>query len=351
MPDVDKELVKSLQEAKKKPRNFAIVAKGPNVVKLLVSKKPIKDGELLKAKKECQGNVICRGVCCGDGADLVFQVTADQPSIAEPKFKAFLKDQTGLALKPRFEVVAEVPEIDESDEAGQGPVDEPTAPSPADEARGKQLLAALNKLTPALKAAVAAHPERKADLLRPVAEIQRLVQSGAVQDAEANFVTVAQLVKQLAAGGPAPEAKPQVPEVSLVALQKSRLAWDGLRKKVQSELQALERHILEAIRTHNADETAEEEYDEQEVAAAVKQLYTILDKLDARLIDKLDEALNAQDAEQRQARHREAAAIIKEYQAFADQDPLLATIDDNGFTSCSIRKSVVATLNVLASKL
>ena len=46
---------------------------------------------------------------------------------------------------------------------------------------------------------------------------------------------------------------------SMVQLQKSRLTWDGLRKNIQSQLQALEKSILDAVRAHNSDETIEED--------------------------------------------------------------------------------------------
>jgi len=137
---------------------------------------------------------------------------------------------------------------------------------------------------------------------------------------------------------------------SMVQLQKSRLTWDGLRKNIQSQLQALEKSILDAVRAHNSDETIEEGYEEGAVGTAVKQLYTILDKLDQRLIDKLDEALNAKGFAERQSRHAEAAGIVKEYQAFVNGDALLAQIDKNGFTSTNIRAAATTALSDLAAK-
>jgi hypothetical protein len=137
---------------------------------------------------------------------------------------------------------------------------------------------------------------------------------------------------------------------SLVQLQKSRLAWDSLRKNIQSQLQGLEHSIVEAVRAHNVDETIEEGYEEGAVAAGVKRVYSILDKLDHRLLHKLDEALNAKGLSERQVRHAEAAKIIKEYQTFVESDALLAEIDKNGFTSTNIRAAVVAALTGLATK-
>jgi hypothetical protein len=156
-----------------------------------------------------------------------------------------------------------------------------------------------------------------------------------------------------AAAKPTADAKATAtaqPAKSIVALQTSRLDWDGLRKRVQQQLQALEAALLKAVQTHNADESLEDEYDEAGVATNVRKIYGLLDKLDERLIDKLDEALNASGA-QRDALNAQAAGIVKEYQAFVDADPLIAEIDSNGFISTSIRGEVQRTLTKLASQL
>jgi paraquat-inducible protein B len=136
----------------------------------------------------------------------------------------------------------------------------------------------------------------------------------------------------------------------LVALQTSRLAWDNVRKSVQEQLQSIEKSLIAAVAAHNADETAEDEYDSAEIAKAAHSIYTILDKLDTRLIDKLDQALNA-DGAKRAEFQTEAAAIVKEYQAVAAGDPLLSHIDSNGFAQTTIRDVVQKTLADLARQL
>src|SRR3954465_9007651 len=141
---------------------------------------------------------------------------------------------------------------------------------------------------------------------------------------------------------------PEDGKFSIVQLQKSRIAWEILRKSVQGQLQELEQSIIAGVKAHNADETVEEEYDEAQVATAVKQVHKMMEKLDTRLIDKLDEALNAKDQSDRANRHAEAAGIIKEYKAFVDGDAMLAAIDSNGFMNSSIRTSLVSTLSDLA---
>lgn len=149
----------------------------------------------------------------------------------------------------------------------------------------------------------------------------------------------------------APEAKTGGDgKSSLVELQKSRLAWDSLRKSVRGQLEKLEQSIIADVRAHNADESAEDEFEEGEVTGAVKKLYTILGEYDQQLLDKLDQALNAKTDEQRQSHHQEAAGIIKQYQSFVAGDPMLAIIDENGFTKSTIRTEVIGTLSELAGK-
>jgi hypothetical protein len=182
------------------------------------------------------------------------------------------------------------------------------------------------------------------DLLKRAAEL------AGKQEFEAGLKLLDEAGQLLRQPESAPAASGEKVGFSIVQLQKSRLAWDSLRKSVQAQLQELEHAILAGVRAHNEDETAEDEFEEGEVGSAVKSLYRILDRLDERLIDKLDEALNANTEEQRQARHQEAAGIIKEYQAFAASDPTLAMIDENGFTQSTIRNAVASTLADLAGK-
>jgi hypothetical protein len=133
-------------------------------------------------------------------------------------------------------------------------------------------------------------------------------------------------------------------------MQKSRLVWDSLRKAVQSQLVSLEKEIIETVKAHNADEATEDRFDESATANAVRQLHTILDGLDTRLIDKLDEALNAKGDRVREL-HAEAAGIVREYQAFVAGSTLIAAIDANGFVPTSIRATVEKTLSGLARSL
>jgi hypothetical protein len=80
-------------------------------------------------------------------------------------------------------------------------------------------------------------------------------------------------------------------------------------------------------------------------------LYRPLEKLDERLMTKLDDALNATTAEQRNACHEEALTIVDEYMDFARTDVLLHDICDNGFTDVDIESVLVERLTAMAAQL
>lgn len=137
---------------------------------------------------------------------------------------------------------------------------------------------------------------------------------------------------------------------ALVALQQSRLSWDGLRKRVGSQLNALEQAVVQQVRAHNADPDNEDEYDETELTEGLRRLHGLLERLDTRLIDKLDEAMQA-SGPARQQLHQQALVIVGDYRSFVASDALIAEIDANGFIDTAIRREAEQTLAQLAERL
>jgi hypothetical protein len=142
-----------------------------------------------------------------------------------------------------------------------------------------------------------------------------------------------------------PDAAPGSAEVktpSMVVLQQTRLEWDKTRKTIQAEIKKLEDSIL-------ASAAADEEVGAEGVDLG--SLNNILNQLDTRLIDKLDEALNAEDPGQRQQYNLQAKNIIGEYMTFVNSNALMADIDESGFTPVAVRKTAVEALTNLSSQL
>jgi hypothetical protein len=107
--EIDTQLAKRLRKALKQPRNFALIARGVEPLKLFVQKKPLKMSELKTAKSELGGKQIIKGICQGDGGkEIVFQVEEREPRIRPTTLRKFIAVQSGLTLAPRFEVVEEL---------------------------------------------------------------------------------------------------------------------------------------------------------------------------------------------------------------------------------------------------
>src|SRR6478736_6518102 len=119
-PKIDSDLCDGLQQAKKKPRYYCVIAKAADVVGMMVQKKPLLDGPVQKAKTELKGNLIIQGVCHGEGADLTLEVLEAEPNIKPVKIKDFISAQTELTVKPKWSVVLKHTAVVD-DEAGPPP--------------------------------------------------------------------------------------------------------------------------------------------------------------------------------------------------------------------------------------
>jgi hypothetical protein len=98
------DLKTALVQAKKKPRHFAIIAKGAEVLALFAQKKPLRPGPLRQARRDKGGKQIIQGTCQGDGGmTLVFKVEGQKPKVKKSKLREFISKETGLMLKPRFD--------------------------------------------------------------------------------------------------------------------------------------------------------------------------------------------------------------------------------------------------------
>lgn len=124
----------------------------------------------------------------------------------------------------------------------------------------------------------------------------------------------------------------------LVGLQRARVAWDIARKQARTEVEKLETAILARVKGYPF---------EQEVAASTHHLFAMFATLDERLIDRLDQALNAPDPAVRAQLQKTAASVAGEYLAFVNGDKLLQAIDNNPFHPIAAHKTLSATLTTL----
>lgn len=144
------------------------------------------------------------------------------------------------------------------------------------------------------------------------------------------------------AGATSGAAPPELPAATKIAFTQSRLEWERMRKQVQADLRKVEAAVLEACK---------DESDFSVIARNIGSLYTVLDRLDERLIDTLDEALNADSADRRRALQLQAREIVDEYRDYVKTEELLRAIDENGFVDVGIVAGLNHCLGGLAQQL
>lgn len=144
--------------------------------------------------------------------------------------------------------------------------------------------------------------------------------------------------------GPAPSPPPGTrgKVAPAIVYTQSRLAWVAARTKVRADLEKLEAAILDI---YDGDAVL------PRVRAAVRQLDAVLTTFDESLADKLDEALNSADPDEKARLHGEARTIIDRYRQRLDTDPLVRRLDDNPFAPVAVHATLSRTLETLGAKI
>lgn len=213
---LDEELIAGLKQAKTQPRHFGIVAKGNATVHAIIRKKPVKEGELLKAKSEFKGNATYQGVVQFDGEAYMFSFTED-PGLGLVKLRAYLTDHTGLTLKVACQVVDALPQVPDGDDEASGshspPVSPPASAAPppsSDELRAK-LIELLKKLTASASGAIGLAPNRKDEILSGLAGAKAAIGGGKL-DAASNLLSAVDKIIQSILSGAKAGAEPPSPK-------------------------------------------------------------------------------------------------------------------------------------------
>ena len=192
---VDSDTIQFLDDVKKgKARKFAMICKGVNILGLIVYKKGTEEKHKKEAKKQGKGKFF-GGVVTGKGVDIRFQLLGtayDKLPGKELTLKDFLATEAGFKCKPKYEIVNELEEVDESDEASTtGETNESATIDVSDLERR------LNALGAGIKTFVASHPDRRVDILKPTKTVKDYLLDPANQDREAAenaLTTIEQLV-------------------------------------------------------------------------------------------------------------------------------------------------------------
>ncbi len=344
---IDKDLQAAIKQAKAgRPMRFAYVAKGMEG-KLLLGK-TITPKETAEAKKEVGGGQVYLGKCVGEDGTLFFEVVKEPPASLAAQIKRRLKEDAGLTLPVEFRTKADA-EAEDAAEAPEGAAVPPAPPPPPPEpdAARAALMKRLNGLGAPLKAALAGPQGPRVQAL--FVSVNGFLKSNDFAQAAKALDELEPLVAAAPAAAPPAAAKEQAKEPaaagkssSFVLMQQCRLAWTAAVKKIQADIVTLR---TEAHAAYEGEPILDK------MDKALGEFIDTLTKHHENLSDKLDEALNAAGADERQKRQGEAIALLQQFQAYADADPILEDIDDNGLVPLQIKKTLAGILPLLASKL
>jgi len=316
---------------------------------LLIMRRPIAPArrKLLAEAVDAKGGAkYIAAECMLEDKVLTFVVQSQAAGLAK-RLRQALLDQTELRLKVKVrgddgedadgEDEGDVAAPEASDTGSDIP---PAPPLPSSvEAPDPALAfkARLEALMPKLKSA---HPSAEAAR-------QKVSDAGALSrkrewDAATHLLDEAEalLAEPDSSEPPAPPTKPTI--APAIVYTQTRLAWGATRKKIQGELQKLEKAILDAYKNHTVL---------PEVAKGVRKLDQVLEVFDESLNDALDAALNSADPDVKKRHHDEARDIIAKYQGFLKSDAMVRELDANPFVPIAVQSTLSSTLAVLASKI
>lgn len=360
-------LKSSLMKLRKIPMNMALAsAKAPQDSRALLHKSTTGRALAAKLAKETGIKKVAWGTAQASEDDanaIVF--TSEGPKVSGLKKRGELMLKT---FKPqpftRFIVMVEGKEDlseDDEDEAPSGETEEvssipPAPPLPGgDPDKAARFAKRLKELMPAITQAVQASVTGAEQSRQKTADAAALFRKGQIDEAlglldQAEKLLKAALAARVAGKTSAP-GQPQAPGpvagsgsagFSIVALQKSRLAWLAARKAVQEQLRKLEDTIVSELK---------DEPDLPNLNRDIRQLDKVLVTLDESLVDKLDDALNAKTPQDRQRLHQEASALMDRYRDYVSNDALVGELETNPFVPVAIRATVLRTLDAMQKTL
>ena len=272
-----------------------------------------------------------------DSSLVTMRINKEPPGVMAPKMKERLK-KAGIQ-KVEFIVDESLEAEPEEDEVGD-------SEEPAAAPDWVALAVELTTLVKGIVAAAGGDAGRQQTLVKLAGAANSALKAAA--DVAATTAAIAALREALI-GGPKPQGGSAAPQpkpvvaAGTVAFAKSRLAWLAARKKVESEITRLRTEITET-------------YKDDEMAGQIAQAYAqhvgpVLDTLDERLADVLDDANNQSDPAARAELVAEAKSLIAGYSSFLQADPMIADLDDNPFAPLTIRTTISTTLTLLESTL
>jgi tetratricopeptide (TPR) repeat protein len=311
---------------------MAYVASGASAV--IVAKKV--GGATKKLLPEIAGGAsggkYIQGECIFEKNMHTFVVEKVPGGLAKKLSKALLAE-TGIKYKVRVRSIDGAQELDSDTDTDADEI--PTAPPPPSSGIDpKQLLAALNKLTPLIKKAIEADPARKDEILKPVAEFQALLKANQLDQAKAKLIAVGTMLKSLGAAGGSPSTQPQPTPKETKPLTP---VWNTAKETLDTQLSALQ--------------LAMRRYGDPGLDAIADEIAQALGSYRTGLITALMDYDSA-PAEARSERAGHVVKMIEEYRKRIASDKIALAADNNPFDlKLNIQTTLTGALDELSSAL
>jgi hypothetical protein len=216
--------------------------------------------------------------------------------------------------------------LDEADED----TDDAAPESDADTApTAGQLRAAMERLTPALRQAMAASPNGRETLMSLTKQFVTLLNNNKIADAARILQQLTESLGQ-ASSGAAPNGA--------VAFGKLRLEWDTTKKSVAGDIARLKSNAAQA-------------FDGDSLLDALDTLDEVIARFNEGLGDRLDDIDNAADSGARKQAAQAATSIADSYLTYVDSDPLIGLIEINPLAPITVAAPLETTLTKIRDAL
>jgi hypothetical protein len=355
------ELKAAIAKIENKRLNFGLY-KGAKSNGVLITPRPASTKLIEELEADCgKAKRVLKGLCFWENDRLVFATKTEPSSSWESMIVKVFKDHEcskylPISLRQLKEDEADEAEGEESGAPTTGVtppppsssppsgVPSPVAPGTESGEEQKAFSARLQALLPKVKEAIAAGKESVKVLASEAAlsaRKQDFAQANHILDQVEAALAGAHPIEPPAAPSPAAAAAATEIRAGTVDYLKCRLAWEAAKKKVQADLQQLEKAILGEFNEAPAY---------AELAKKIRKFDTVLTSFAEDLGTLLDASLNSTDPAGRAANHQKAGALVKEFRARAN-DPFLASLDENPFVPVGIQRTLVTTLDALSKRL
>jgi hypothetical protein len=355
------ELKAAIAKIENKRLNFGLY-KGAKSNGVLITPRPASTKLIEELETDCgKAKRVLKGLCFWENDRLIFATKSEPSASWESMITKVFKDHEcskylPITLRQLKEDEADEAEGEEGVAPTTGAIPPPPSSSPPQEASTpaapaaeageaqKAFAARLQALLPKVKEAIAAGNDT----------VKLLASEAALSARKQDFAQANLLLDQVEAklAGPHAAEPPPAPSPAAAAAAteiragtvdylKCRLAWEAAKKKIQSDLQQLEKAILSEFKEAPAY---------GELAQKVRKFDTVLASFAEDLGTLLDASQNSADPAVRAANHQKAGALVQEFRTRANE-PFLASLDENPFVPVGIQRTLVTTLDALSKRL